>query len=450
MPRGETRRLDELTIDQEIDPRLKQRSQERIERYADNIDGLPPILVDGNNRILDGIHRYYAHRSMGCDRIEVQVVEPDSQLDALTHAIKANATHGLSLSSEELKRDAIRLWESGATEEHIANTLSRSLNTVSGYLVEAKHQLIEEQRKRVVELYFDGFNQTDSAKIVSDQYPQRSINQKTVSTYLKEHRKEQVGVLHEQGLTKQEIKNKLKEAFPRNTSDPVDQWYEEYVASKLEPVPETSKIKEQDAEAESELQPAPQTNTDEGLDVDGDDEEKDEKSKRIHTEMQFKLLRLGNMFGLSVWVATDNRKNSHEGKALSELPGMLEFLPSKIRANTPQSIERIDVLWLQDENIVAAFEVEHSTDINSGLLRMSDMLVALGEATILTYIVAPNGRLDEAKRKMNRPTFEKTGQSKSCRFFPYSDLNDKFQEPEQNGFLTYNWQELLDEIGHKL
>jgi len=129
---------------------------------------------------------------------------------------------------------------------------------------------------------------------------------------------------------------------------------------------------------------------------------------------------------------------------------MLEYLPTKIRAITPQSIERIDVLWLLDDNIVAAFEVEHSTDIDSGLLRLSDMLVALNGTSILTYIVAPNDRLDEAKRKMNRPTFKKTGQTDSCRFLPYSDLTDKFEEAEQKGSLSYDWRKLLEEIGHKL
>ena len=38
------------------------------------------------------------------------------------------------------------------------------------------------------------------------------------------------------------------------------------------------------------------------------------------------------------------------------------------------TIELIDVLWLQGNAIVAAFEVESTTSIYSGLLRMSDLV----------------------------------------------------------------------------
>jgi hypothetical protein len=37
-------------------------------------------------------------------------------------------------------------------------------------------------------------------------------------------------------------------------------------------------------------------------------------------------------------------------------------------------IERIDVLWLKGRSIKRAFEVEHTTSIYSGILRMADLL----------------------------------------------------------------------------
>ena len=41
---------------------------------------------------------------------------------------------------------------------------------------------------------------------------------------------------------------------------------------------------------------------------------------------------------------------------------------------TNKTIELIDVLWLESDAIIAAFEVEHTTAIYSGLLRMSDLV----------------------------------------------------------------------------
>lgn len=435
MPDLETRQLDELTIDQEIDPRLKQRSQERIEGYADNIDGLPPILVDGNNRILDGIHRYHAHRLMGRDRIEVQVVEPDSQLDALTHAIKANAIHGLGLSSEELKRDAIRLWESGATEEHIANTISRSVGTVQSYLAEAKQRLIDKQKREVVNLCKDGHGQKQISKIISEN-SRRTINQKTVSNYLKEHRKEQVGVLHEQGLTKQEIKNKLKEAFPRNTSDPVGEWIEEYIASRREPEPDQeSAIIEAHEVAESE--------------DDIDYNISDGESKRTHKEMQWMLLWLGNELNLNLWLPKTDFTQSHKKNEIANLSGMLNDLPFDI-LTAGRSVERIDVLWLKDNKIIAAFEIVHSTSVESGLLRMSHMWVSLEDSGIRAHIVAHRNKLHNAREEIIEPTFTHIGLAKSCWFIAYTELTKKYNEAEQNGSIPYDWQRLLDAIGYKL
>jgi hypothetical protein len=52
----------------------------------------------------------------------------------------------------------------------------------------------------------------------------------------------------------------------------------------------------------------------------------------------------------------------------------------------------IDVLWLQGEAIVAAFEVEHTTTIYSGLLRMADLVSMQPNLKLDLFIVAPDER----------------------------------------------------------
>ena len=65
------RPMADLKVDESLDPRTGQRSQERIDLYAESVEHLPPILVDSQNRILDGIHRYLAHQQVGKDTIRV-------------------------------------------------------------------------------------------------------------------------------------------------------------------------------------------------------------------------------------------------------------------------------------------------------------------------------------------------------------------------------------------
>jgi len=50
------------------------------------------------------------------------------------------------------------------------------------------------------------------------------------------------------------------------------------------------------------------------------------------------------------------------------------------------------VLWLDGDAIVAAFEIESTTSIYSGLLRMADLLSMQPNLNIPLYLVAPDER----------------------------------------------------------
>jgi hypothetical protein len=56
------------------------------------------------------------------------------------------------------------------------------------------------------------------------------------------------------------------------------------------------------------------------------------------------------------------------------------------------------VLWLQGNAIQAAFEIESTTSIFSGLLRMADLIAMHPNLKIPLYIVAP------AERRSKRST----------------------------------------------
>ena len=93
-----------------------------------------------------------------------------------------------------------------------------------------------------------------------------------------------------------------------------------------------------------------------------------------HTEVQHLLLKLGADMGLNVWVARNDRSREVNGQRFSDLPQLKRELPRQFDEATNKTIELIDVLWLQGNAIVAAFEIESTTSIYSGLLRMSDLI----------------------------------------------------------------------------
>lgn len=128
-----------------------------------------------------------------------------------------------------------------------------------------------------------------------------------------------------------------------------------------------------------------------------------------HTEIQAALLELGAEMGLDVWVASNDRSRQYNGKKLGEFPRVVDELPTQFNDATTKTIELIDVLWLSSKgnSIVAAFEVESTTSIYSGLLRMSDLLALQPNLDIRLYLVAPEERRGKVAQEIQRPTFSR-------------------------------------------
>ncbi len=78
---------------------------------------------------------------------------------------------------------------------------------------------------------------------------------------------------------------------------------------------------------------------------------------------------------------------------------------AQLRRLTLRTIEQIDVLWLKGHSIVRAFEVEHTTSIYSGILRMADLLALQPNMDIKLHIVAPDERKEKVFQEIRRPVF---------------------------------------------
>lgn len=152
-------------------------------------------------------------------------------------------------------------------------------------------------------------------------------------------------------------------------------------------------------------------------------------SIRDHTEIQYQLLTLGAEMGLDVWVARNDRSRSYQGQTLGALPCMTQELPTQFNAATQRTIELIDVLWLKGNSIVSAFEVESTTSIYSGLLRMSDLLALQPNLDINLYLVAPDERRDKVEQEILRPTFQLRPKPlhKICGYLSFSKLIEKVE-----------------------
>jgi len=169
----------------------------------------------------------------------------------------------------------------------------------------------------------------------------------------------------------------------------------------------------------------------------------------LHTSIQHQLLRLGSSMGFKVWVARNDRNREYRGRPFSEHFDLLSQLPISFDEATTRTIEYIDVLWLQGNAIVAAFEVESTTSIYSGLLRMSDLLAMQPNLNIPLYLVAPDDRREKVFTEVNRPTFSRLAPplAEVVRFISFDTLGAKIKEV--GAILRFLKPEFLEELSEE-
>lgn len=160
---------------------------------------------------------------------------------------------------------------------------------------------------------------------------------------------------------------------------------------------------------------------------DSDVEEKEQKSEpqevvRKSFQIQALVARIGASMGFRIWIPRSDR-----GSVQSQIPAelqeqFLDKLPLNYDDSTLRTIEQIDVLWLKGRSMARAFEIEHTTAIYSGLLRMADLLALQPNMEIRLHIVAPHEKRDKVMREIKRPVFsllEHGPLYKTCTFLSY-------------------------------
>ena len=75
--------------------------------------------------------------------------------------------------------------------------------------------------------------------------------------------------------------------------------------------------------------------------------------------------------GFRVWIPAADRAKVLEIVKPAQKDSFLETLPLNYDENTLDTIRQIDVLWLKGRSMARAFEIEHTTPIYSGILRMA-------------------------------------------------------------------------------
>ncbi|MCE9598371.1 MAG: EVE domain-containing protein [Spirochaetia bacterium] len=158
----------------------------------------------------------------------------------------------------------------------------------------------------------------------------------------------------------------------------------------------------------------------------GDDEESSAVPiVRESHKIQALLCQIGESMGMKIWLPRGDRVNVL--KAWNAKTGvLLDELPLSYDGTTIKTIEQIDVIWMKGRSIVRAFEVEHTTAVYSGILRMADLLALVPNLDIRLHIVAPEDRRDKVLEQIKRPVFSLLDKPlrETCTFIGYADVEE--------------------------
>jgi type II restriction enzyme len=85
------------------------------------------------------------------------------------------------------------------------------------------------------------------------------------------------------------------------------------------------------------------------------------------------------------------------------------FPEFKLDKDTLNTVKLIDVLWFQKgtNNVIAAFEVEKSTSIYSGILRLTDLSYTIADGDEVFYLIVPDKREKDVVAQLSRPSIRR-------------------------------------------
>ncbi|MDE0653233.1 MAG: EVE domain-containing protein [bacterium] len=165
---------------------------------------------------------------------------------------------------------------------------------------------------------------------------------------------------------------------------------------------------------------------------------------RESIRVQASVAEIGAKMGFEIWVP-----NADRSLVISQVPeslhsSFLKKLPLNYEANTLRTVEQIDVLWLKGRAMVRAFEIEHTTAIYSGILRMADLLALQPNIDIRLNIVAPEEKRNKVFAEIRRPVFsllEGRLLREQCAYLSY----DSIKKVSAEKFLSHMNDTIIEE-----
>lgn len=118
---------------------------------------------------------------------------------------------------------------------------------------------------------------------------------------------------------------------------------------------------------------------------------------------QATLAHVGAKLGFTIWIPHLDRPAIFREWRPRQRPMLDSFEEFALAPLMRETLERFDMLWLHEQRIVRAFEVEHSYSVYLGILRIADFFALQPDAATRVHLVAPDSNRDKIFKEVMRP-----------------------------------------------
>jgi hypothetical protein len=160
--------LADVRFVKELYPRVRP-DDDAIERYRAALDKLPPIMVARGGILVDGFHRWQAHKREGAETIAAIDLGDLSDTEILLESYRSNARHGQQLTTTDKRRASDHMYRTLAAlapderYAEIAEVLGLSIDSAKKYCADARRDEKKEQQDAAWAMWLDCVPQTEIA-----------------------------------------------------------------------------------------------------------------------------------------------------------------------------------------------------------------------------------------------------------------------------------------------
>jgi 16S rRNA G966 N2-methylase RsmD len=145
---------------------------------------------------------------------------------------------------------------------------------------------------------------------------------------------------------------------------------------------------------------------------------------RQHNEVLAILAVIGKKQGYDIWIGKREQREKDcgliaTGKTLNEYMTVKHLRIDN--ATNQDVIENIDLIWIKDRRVKAIFEVESTTSMTSALMRGSNV-----DKVVDKFMVLPEEREDQFKKKMTSPLFKEHFENENWRLIYFDTLRNAY------------------------